>query len=827
MGRGIGGGLRLRVARVGWCALAWGLLLAWPVAGVLAEEVGMPEMSGLEEPEEAAELSASCCCTENYDPVCGLDGVTYGNSCFAGCAGMILTYEGACRFRTVDFIDPALLLEIPPPPAHLSSLDLAWELGGLAGDPGQLVTLDGFSLTDPLSGTAVFALPLSVLERVELLSAGLPPSLGPTDSGALLLHLPHRPRAWRGEASFRAMPAELRHGSVPRSPLPLAPIPSDWTRKWSSESLYSLGLSASGPVVPEQLWAVAALGLERFGFASDARYPPGLEDPPPNSQWRLGYLAELVWLPASRHELTALSSGQPGWAANLAQDPYRAPEAELDSFSDAWLVGLGWKATWLQTLLQETRVSFTEHSLAIFPSSGCTDLEDRACASHYDSETGFTTGNGEQASLQRGRRLFVETGLTGLFPEGKVYQALRGGLQYAGTWARFEEGWPGGAHFTDASGRPRRVVQPVPGADGRLHPGRDNLDQGGLGIHLDYEVVYESLRLQAGARADLFWMHRAGHAGELRTTQVGPRLVGTWDPWNDGLSTVRLGYMRGISDPGHRAFRELASTGFSTETYEYNPASQEYDIFVHANEVAEPASLSEANLPLAPVDTVHFGLHRRLGRGFDASAGLNWRHTETELEVPLGASAPEEVGVRTSTWNDLALQVLIRLREFAGWQAALAYTWRQVGRQVDKPTDPASPYSLHSQSYDGHRLTALAVYRAPWGLSGALALHWIRGVTLNMDGLATGWLETTNIWPGDVGIDWGYDHGDELPNGPAHIFLFSDGQDLARLDFRLAWSLEELIRARVEVVADLYLWLDPDPDLTSEVWLALGLRYLL
>ncbi|MBN2495692.1 MAG: TonB-dependent receptor [Deltaproteobacteria bacterium] len=668
--------------------------------------------------------------------------------------------------------------------------------------------VDGVNTTDPVTNTFSANFNFDAIKEVQVLTGGLDAEYGQATGGVINLVTKSGGNEFHLDTSFYARPGVFRY----RDEFEKEGAPTN--------DLYTYNINVGGPIIKDMLWYFASIEIDRQIYqisATEDYFNPANPEKVQHPPWRwfsFYYLGKLTYQPTDAHKLTFMIQGDPTWIENMLQDSMTRDDAEVQRYQGGMFYSLAWEALWTKNLFQKTQLALKTGRLHNYPQSGCTDVSDESCRSHYDEITGLSYGNyGDNYDVTRFRLQF-DSSWTYYLDNLLGDHELKAGWQYSHSWQTTKETIPGGGAYTDQNGRPYRLTK-LQEVDGQPMGLDAVIDGDTLGFYIqDAWKITKNITVKPGIRFDWAQMLNDDDRVITEFLTTSPRLNAVWDITGDGKTVLRAGYNRYV-DTGYLSLSDFVSKGLASDTYEYNPATGQYDIFVRSSGGTNVVVKDSLTAPHA--DEITIQIERELFTDFSLSVNGLWRETKYIFEDDeanliwnqegteiIGYKNGEEtyiwsLGTPREAWRRYwGFEVVARKTFSSNWQMNGSYTFSRaegapddfVSAYMDNPRQ--NKYFWSFLGYDRrHSLKMDGSYHFPYGIEVGVGAGW-----------ATGYPYTKIVRNEDWGwanYDFyrGYDRdhpGDEYWNRTPDIFS---------LHARLVWDLRELTGQKIDVIAEL------------------------
>ncbi len=713
--------------------------------------------------------------------------------------------------------DDEFLQEVPVDRQYQSVAALAPGVVG-SGNPnihgGSLYSnqylVDGVNTTDPVTNTFSSNFNFDAIKEVQVLTGGLDAEYGYATGGIINLVTKSGGNEFHMDTSFYARPNVFR-------------LKDDFEKDGApTNDMYTFNINAGGPILKDKLWYFASVEIDRQivkQSQTDDYFNPANPEKIQHAPWRwfsLYALGKVTFQATDNHKLTLLVQGDPTWIENELQDTYTADEAERQRFQGGGFYSLTWEALWSRSLFQKTQVALSHGILDIFP-MGCREQDNENCRQHYDQDTGLITGNDDRDYVSKRYRMQFDSSWTYYLDNFLGDHEWKLGWQYAHTWQDLRDGIAGGARYTDRSGRPYRIEELVRDEEGNFQRLKTQIDGDTLGIYLqDAWKITKDLTLKPGVRFDYAEMRN--YNGDVITSflTTSPRLNLVWDMTGDGKTVMRAGYNRYV-DTGYLSLSDFVGKSQETETYEYNPATGEYDIFVR-RAGGDSGVIVKDNLTAPHVDEVTLQLERELFTDFSIAVNGLWRETKHVYEDDeanliwnqegtdvIGYKNGDEtyiwsLGTPKEAWRRYwGFEVVLRKNFSNNWQMNGSYTYSRaqgapdtfISAYLDNPRQ--NKYWWGWLGYDiRHRLKLDGSYHLPYGIELGGSFWWTTGAPYTKS-------VPNAYWGGYNNLDYIRGYSREHPGNPYWNRL----QDSVSFDLKVVWDLKELTGQQIDIIAEL------------------------
>lgn len=695
--------------------------------------------------------------------------------------------------------------------------------------------LDGMNITDPVTQTFSTNFNFDAIGELEIITAGMDAEYGSTNGGVMNIVT----KSGGDEFSL--------DGSVYWSPNKLQLL--DEGEINDSDEIIA-NLSVGGPIIRKKLWFFLSgqyIDSSSTTPVVDSPFGPNFALPPQrfNSFYGLG---KLKWQVSPWQKLTVLLQGDPTWITNEKQDSSGHPDAERQRFQGGAKIVTSSDTTLSDHLFLKTQVGYGADQLYIFPMSCDGDFlkcAEESTPGHANQATGTSTINDTLLTDDRRYRLMGSTALSYFLDGFLGDHEFKAGLEGTVTWNTTNDWVPGKQTFSDNG-----IDQLGSSIDGIGDPFQ-RTDFGSplqklVSANLVSAYVQDtwrpvkSLTIRPGLRFDSSRGFNDAKDGAVdgvsdqifSFNSLSPRIGLAWDPFADGKTVVRTGYYY-YNETGLLTVPSFVGRSLSSKTFQFNPATEQYDIFIR-EEGGDNAVIFKDDMVPPNMHELVFGIQREIFANASVAADVTYRRTQNQFEddetnviwnergdnaVGFRNGEPRfifSVGTPADAMRDyLGVDLVFEKRLSDDWQALLTYTVstlqgtaeRYVSYSLDNPTQRPFEYGYLGDDIR-HAVQGTLTYDLPLGFQVGGTGRFKSGRPLSKF--------FNNAFYGDF-LDKrapsGFDPKDVA--NPADDVEFRT-PDTFFLDARIAWTLKELTTQDIWLIADVFNLLNSRPPNTFE-----------
>jgi hypothetical protein len=696
---------------------------------------------------------------------------------------------------------------------------------------GNAWFLDGIYVTDPGTGGPAGAVSFDSIDETLVLSAGLDAEYGYTRGGVINIATSQGQDTFDFDGSVLWSPAELRLG--------------DETERTQVSGLMA-NLSASGPILPGKLWFNTSVQFIDDTRTTPLETPVFLETPfmPPRQDREFDLLGRLTWRPLHWQKLGLILQTDPGWLTNAQQEPLRHPRAERQLYNGGLKTGIWSETRLFEHVVWRNQIVYGIDQLETTPVSNQPDLP-----GHINLATNTITENAPERSNDYRIRGQIDSHVSVFLADILGTHEIKVGANAMAMWNYVEQSLNGGQTFLDngfdgpgsdisTTGDPYQVRRAAPLS--KLVTGNTV-----SGYIQDVWNPWPNLTIRPGLRFDSARAYASGDNPNLfapgpqlyNFNWPSPRIGMSWDPFGEGKTAIRAGYYH-YADMGRLNLATQVGRGLETETYAYNPATEQYDIFVN-REGGEDGVIPGVGFVPPTMHEIIIGASQEVFLDASVHADLIFRQsgnlfedTETNIQWNADGSAatgfangnPEPVRVLSAPTQAIqryiALNLVFDKRLSDRWTLYASYTLSQLegtveggpGYALDNPRQ--APWEFGYLRNDvRHNARVFLTYDLPYGLTVGLTGQYQSGRPYSKL-----FYNATYDDFVDRRAPRGFD--------PVDVDDEEDDRELRlpdqfQVDMRLSWKLKELTTQDIWVILEIRNVLNQRPTTAVEE------RYLL